>query len=146
MAQKGINVKVSTRKVIEALEKSLVERKKKYAEYEKAEKAYKTAKEQATKKVATLVKQGKVTIEDITESGNYHWKRGSSSDDVITFSIDIKVDKKLLGIPESPENPFPYSHNYREDNEAIENAIRILKMTDEEMVSTSTYSAVAKFI
>ena len=142
--EKGINVKVATKKVIEALEKSLVERKKKQAEYEKLEKAYQAAKENATKKVATLVKQGKVTIEDITESGHYHWKR--SNDDEITFSLDIKVAKKLLGIPESPTNPFPYHGSYREDNEAIENAIRTLKMTDEEMVSTSTYSAVAKFI
>ena len=73
--QQTINVKVATKKVIEALEKSLIERKKINAEYEKLEKAYQTAKENATKKVASLVKQGKVTIDDITESGNYHWKR-----------------------------------------------------------------------
>ena len=46
---------------------------------------------------------------------------------------------------ENPNNPYPY-HSYKEDNQAIENAIRILKMTDEEYVSTSTYSAVSKFI
>jgi hypothetical protein len=138
----NINVKVATKKVIEALEKSLIERKKINAEYEKAEKAYQTAKESATKKVAALVKQGKVTIDDITQT-TYHWKR--SNDDEVTFSIDIKVAKKVLGIPESPSNPYPY-HSYKEDNEAIENAIRILKMTDEEYVSTSTYSAVSKFI
>ena len=137
----NINVKVATKKVIEALEKSLIERKKQNAEYEKLEKAYQTAKENATKKVATLVKQGKVAITDITESGNYHWKR--TSDDEVTFSIDIKVSKKVLGIPENPTNPF---YSYKEDNQAIENAIRILKMTDEEYVSTSTYSAVSKFI
>jgi N-methylhydantoinase B/oxoprolinase/acetone carboxylase alpha subunit len=139
----NINVKVATKKVIEALEKSLIERKKQNAEYEKLEKAYQTAKENATKKVATLVKQGKVAITDITESGNYHRKR--TSDDEVTFSIDIKVSKKVLGIPENPTNPFSY-HSYKEDNQAIENAIRILKMTDEEYVSTSTYSAVSKFI
>jgi hypothetical protein len=141
--QQTINVKVATKKVIEALEKSLIERKKINAEYEKLEKAYQTAKENATKKVASLVKQGKVTIDDITESGNYHWKR--TNEDEVTFSIDIKVSKKALGIPENPNNPYPY-HSYKEDNQAIENAIRILKMTDEEYVSTSTYSAVSKFI
>jgi seryl-tRNA synthetase len=141
--QQNINVKVATKKVIEALEKSLIERKKQHAEYEKLEKAYQAAKEGATKKIATLVKQGKVAIDDITESGHYHWKR--SNDDEVTFSIDVRVAKKVLGIPENPTNPFPY-HSYKEDNQAIENAIRILKMTDEEYVSTSTYSAVSKFI
>jgi hypothetical protein len=140
--EKGINVKVATKKVIDALEKSLADRKKRHAEWQKADKEYEKLKEQANKKVAQLMKQGKVSIEDITET-SYHWKR--SNDNEVTFSVDIKVAKSLLGIPdERPENPFSYS--YKEDNEAIENAIRILKMTDEEFVSTSTYSAVAKFI
>jgi hypothetical protein len=30
--------------------------------------------------------------------------------------------------------------------EEIENAIRILKMTDEEVVSTSTYNAIARYL
>jgi hypothetical protein len=35
---------------------------------------------------------------------------------------------------------------YREHTEEIENAIRILKMTDEEVVSTSTYNAIARYL
>ena len=35
---------------------------------------------------------------------------------------------------------------YREQKEEIENAIRILKMTDEEVVSTSTYNAIARYL
>jgi len=30
--------------------------------------------------------------------------------------------------------------------EEIENALRILKMTDEEVVSTSTYNSIAKYL
>ena len=35
---------------------------------------------------------------------------------------------------------------YREAIEEIENAIRILKMTDEETVSTSTYNTIARYL
>ena len=35
---------------------------------------------------------------------------------------------------------------YREMVEELENAIRILKMTDEEVVSTSTYNAIARYL
>jgi hypothetical protein len=37
-------------------------------------------------------------------------------------------------------------YQYKEQKEEIENAIRILKMTDEEVVSTSTYQAVARYL
>ncbi len=135
-------MKVSTEKVIEALQNSLAERKKRKAEYDKEQKAYEKAKEDANKKLLALIKTGKVSIGDIDEN-HFSWRR--DRDDVVTFSVEVKVAKKLLGVPEeAPENPFGYS--YKEDNEAIENAIRILKMTDEETVNTSTYSAVAKFI
>jgi hypothetical protein len=37
-------------------------------------------------------------------------------------------------------------YEYRSQKEEIENAIRILKMTDEEVVNTSTYNAVARYL
>jgi hypothetical protein len=39
-----------------------------------------------------------------------------------------------------------HQHSYREMKEEMENAIRILKMTDEETVSTSTYNAIARYL
>ncbi len=39
-----------------------------------------------------------------------------------------------------------HQHTYREQKEEMENAIRILKMTDEEVVNTSTYNAVARYL
>jgi hypothetical protein len=37
-------------------------------------------------------------------------------------------------------------HTYLEQKQEIENAIRILKMTDEEVVNTSTYNAIARYL
>ena len=39
-----------------------------------------------------------------------------------------------------------HQHSYNEQKREIENAIRILKMTDEETVNTSTYNAVAQYL
>ncbi len=38
------------------------------------------------------------------------------------------------------------SYDYEQQKEEISNAIRILKMTDEETVSTSTYNAISKYL
>jgi hypothetical protein len=47
-----------------------------------------------------------------------------------------------------PERDFEtlHVHTYKATKEEIENAIRILKMTDEEVVSTSTYNAIAQYL
>jgi hypothetical protein len=37
-------------------------------------------------------------------------------------------------------------HTYRDMKDEISNAIRILKMTDEETVSTSTYNSIARYL
>ena len=51
-------------------------------------------------------------------------------------------------MPEEPKKDFESFHEwqYKEMVDEIENAIRILKMTDEETVSTSTYNAIARYL
>ena len=39
-----------------------------------------------------------------------------------------------------------HKSTYLEQKEEIQNAIRILQMTDEETVNTSTYNAVARYL
>ena len=50
--------------------------------------------------------------------------------------------------PTEPEKDFEviHAHSYREMKDEMENAIRILKMTDEEVVSASTYNAIARYL
>ena len=51
-------------------------------------------------------------------------------------------------MPKEPEKDFEtlHQHSYNEQKAEISNAIRILKMTDEETVNTSTYNAVARYL
>ena len=61
----------------------------------------------------------------------------------IDFNIPASVVK--LKEPEAPDRTY-WEHQYNEDKAELENAIRLLKLTDEEVVSTSTYQAVAHYL
>ena len=60
--------------------------------------------------------------------------------------FDLTVNEKEM--PKEPEKDFVtlHQHSYNEQKAEISNAIRILKMTDEETVNTSTYNAVAQYL
>jgi hypothetical protein len=60
--------------------------------------------------------------------------------------FDLTLDEK--DFPKEPEKDYLeiHRHTYNEQKEEMENAIRILKMTDEETVSTSTYNAIARYL
>ena len=64
----------------------------------------------------------------------------------LNIDFDLTVNEKDL--PTEPERDFEvlHQHTYREQKEEISNAIRILKMTDGEVVNTSTYNAVARYL
>jgi hypothetical protein len=72
---------------------------------------------------------------------NYrHWSNN------LNIDFDLTVSEKEM--PKEPEKDFVtmHQHSYNEQKEEISNAIRILKMTDEEVVNTSTYNAVARYL
>jgi hypothetical protein len=64
----------------------------------------------------------------------------------MNVDFDLVVDEK--DFPAEPERNFEQMniHTYRDMKDEISNAIRILKMTDEETVSTSTYNSIAKYL
>jgi hypothetical protein len=127
----GITVKVQTKKVIAALEKKLKELKAFPALYEKYTKE--------------LEKWEKTVIASLDVS-SWELKRKAavghaSSTESVTITFGIPAD--ILA-----KRPKIVDARYRlHDNiEEVENAIRILKMTDEEMVSASTFKAISKFL
>ena len=65
-----------------------------------------------------------------------------------TLNIDYDLTVSEKDLPSEPEKDFVtmHKHTYLEQKEEIQNAIRILQMTDEETVNTSTYNAVARYL
>ena len=131
---RNISVKVSTAKVIKALEdklasaqKAVVSNEKKRKDYEKVEKAY-------AKQVADLaIKQ----IAKAQVSADKNWR-----DEVY---VRFEFPANTISIPEKPQLELEQELSRYEVVE-IENAIRILKMTDEEVVNASTFNKVAQYL
>ena len=62
--------------------------------------------------------------------------------------VSFNLPAGSVELPAEPKKDFQTFHDwqYSEMVDEIENAIRILKMTDEEVVSTSTYNAIARYL
>jgi len=132
---KAINVKIPTQKVIKALETKLAEVKKAYAEQGANEAKYQKAREKWQKEI------GKWAIEHFSKAENLRTNYRSWNK---TLNVDFDLIVNESDFPAEPEKDYEviHQHTYNEMKEEIENAIRILKMTDEEVVSTSTYNAI----
>ncbi len=138
MAQKPISVKVSTKKVIDALEKALAERKKSIADNEKAKKEYDKAVTEFRDSLAEMFRSGKGKVTSVSKSHAYRYNEENNKYEItVEFPASVKA-------PKEPENLNDWS--MKSDIEELENAIAVLKMTDEETINTSTYKGVARFI
>lgn len=138
-----IKVKVKVSVLITHLDKALAEREKRYATQEKEQDKYEKAMEAYNLAVLKLIKSGKA---EITEASKNIWadrhekKKGKSA-----FSVSVLLPTASL--PVMPEAVNDYNeHTYKAEREEITQAIRVLKLTDEQTVSASTYASVAKYL
>jgi hypothetical protein len=135
---KSINVKIATSKVIKALENKLVQLKKDKANQKVNEEKFQKATDKYNKEVAKIALANISKAEELSASTRYNGK----------IYVSFEIPKGSLELPTEPEKDFETFHDwqYKEMVEEIENAIRILKMTDEETVSTSTYNSIARYL
>jgi hypothetical protein len=140
MRSKGnsINVKIATTKVIKALETKLAQLQKDKANQASNEARYKKAEEKYNKEITKVALANFSKAENIRVNTRYNNK----------INVDFDIPQDSLDLPKAPERDFEVLHDwqYKEMVEEIENAIRILKMTDEEVVSTSTYNSIARYL
>ena len=136
---KAISVKIPTQRVIKALETKLAQLTKDYAAQEANEAKYQKLVEAWKKEI------GKWAIANFSKSENLRTNYRSYNN---TLNVDFDIVVKDGQFPAEPEKDFEviHRHTYNEQKEEMENAIRILKMTDEEVVNTSTYNAVARYL
>jgi hypothetical protein len=137
--QKAISVKIATPKVINALEQALAKLELDYTSQEANEAKYQKQFDEWKKELIDYA------VANISKAENFRTNFRSWNNS-LNIDFDITVSEKDL--PKEPVKDFESIsvYNYREQKEEISNAIRILKMTDEETVSTSTYQAVARYL
>ena len=137
-----LSVKVKTSTLIEALEKALDQREKRWANQEKAEADYEKAMEAYNLAILKLVKSGKGKITDASEG---YYGRQDKKSKVQDFSVTVEIPKNL--VPKKPEQAETYrEYEYRNETKEISSSIRVLKMTDQEYVSASTYKSVTQYL
>ena len=136
---KAINVKVSTVKIIQALEASLARIKQEYLVQDSKELEYQASYENWKKE---LFQYALAMVEKAYNiRTNYR-----SWNTLLNIDFDIPLDGK--DIKQEPQRDFTVKPDwsYKQEVEEIENAIRILKMTDEETVSTSTFNSISQYL
>jgi uncharacterized protein YukE len=136
---KAISVKIPTQRVIKALETKLAELNKNWENQEQNEAKYQKAYKAWNKELADFA------IANIKKAENLRTNYRSWNK---TLNIDFDIITGEEALPKEPSREFEqlHQHTYKEMKEEMENAIRILKMTDEEVVNTSTYNAVARYL
>jgi hypothetical protein len=146
MAARSIAVRIKTEKVIASLEASL-EKMRKEKESEKAlkekyDKDYEAWLEKV-KKYALSMPKPKDTKNVTVGSTHYHLRAEATNSYWVEVRHEVPADK----VPPRPEQPTVISDwEYREAVDNIENALRLLRMTDQEEVSTGTYNKIAQYL
>ena len=135
---KAIQVKIATTKVIKALETKLAQLRKDKENQKANETKYKKAVEKWSRDTLKLALANISKAVDVNVNTNYR-------DEI---SVNFNLPAGAFDVSDRPEPDYETLNEwqYKEQIEEIENAIRILKMTDEEVVSTSTYNAIARYL
>ena len=135
---KAISVKIATTKVIKALETKLAQLQKDKANQKANEEKFSKAQEKHNREVAKLALAHISKATDLSAHTRYNGE----------INVSFALPKGTIELPDEPKKDFDTYHEwqYKEMIDEIENAIRILKMTDEEVVSTSTYNAIARYL
>jgi hypothetical protein len=137
--QKAISVKIATPKVIKALETRLEKLELDWTNQESNEAKFQKQFDKWKKEVQDYA------LANISKAENFRTNYRSWNNS-LNIDFDLTVSEKEL--PKEPEKDYEvlHRHSYNEMKEELSNAIRILKMTDEETVSTSTYNAIARYL
>jgi hypothetical protein len=136
---KAINVKIATPKVITALTNKLVELEANYKKQDENEAKYQDLYSAWKKELFAFA----IANIDKAENVRTNYRNWNNN-----LNVDFDLTVKESAFPAEPvkEHTTIHQHTYNEQKEEISNAIRILKMTDEEVVNTSTYNAVARYL
>jgi predicted nucleic acid-binding protein len=136
---KTMNVKIPTVKVITALESKLTQIKGDYVKQDEYEKQYQKQMDAWRKQVI------KFAMDNISKAENLrtNYRVWNS---MLNVDFDLTVNQSEF--PKEPSRDYQQmnSHVYEEMVEEINSTIRILKLTDEEVVSTSTYNSIARYL
>jgi len=135
---RAISVKVATPKVIKALETKLAKIQSDKENEKLNQDKYSKAMEKWRKEVAKLAVAQITKAEDLSANTRYNGE----------VNVSFSLPKGIIDLPKEPQREFDTLPDWKHNEivEEIQNAIRILKMTDEETVNASTFKSIAQYL
>lgn len=135
---RAINVKIATAKVIKSLEEKLVKIQKDKANEKENQEKFNKELEKWRKAVIKIASTNIAKASHTSVNKRYDG----------TINLDLYFSKDTLDVPAEPEPDHKVlpDWQHKEMVEELENAIRILKMTDEEYVNASTMKSISKYL
>ncbi len=138
---KSISVKVKVSTLISSLEKALKEREQRFANQEKEQALYEKEKEAYNLAILKLIKSKGV----VTDASRNRWYSSNTKKNTVEFQVTMELPK--VALPKEPEHPEAYpDHRYERETTEIKQAIRVLKMTEQEYVNASTLKSVSEYL
>ena len=144
-----LSVKIPTSKLIADVEASIAKIDADVANYAEATKAYKVALKQYEDDLITYALKA---LSDPSNIGTDYNSPIRITHNGYRSGVSVEFDTDALGFPkrpDAPQNPNAkeyYGRDYVTRKELLEKNLRILKMTSQEEVSASSYSAVIDLI
>ena len=129
----AVRIKIPRTKMIEALNEVLKNNEKAVKEKEAADKQYDKDTAKYASDIVALIKKGSLKIDTVRK-----FYRS------ISISIDTDNVEGVI-LPEEPQREH-VSVLCSSEVKEIKNAIRLLELSDEEYINTSTYKDVAKYL
>ena len=139
---RSVSVKIPTTIVIEMIETKLADLTKAQADYPKLLSAYNKEIVSFTQDVLELIGKNKKSVVDYNDysfdsdniSLNSEW-RGS-----LTIAIGKGLASKIGEKPTKPEDPDNW--HTKQKREQLEKTLKLLKLTEQETITSSTYNSV----
>ena len=144
-----LSVKIPTSKLIAGVEASIAKIDADVANYAEASKAYKEA---VKKYEADIVAHAIKALSDPNNIGTDYNSPIRITTNHYRNDVSVEFDTDALGFPKRPESPSNpnakeyFGREYVTRRELLEKNLRILRMTSQEEVSASSYSAVIDLI
>jgi len=139
---RSVSVKIPTSVVIEMIETKLAELTKAEVDYPKLLSAYKKDIATFTTDLIDLVGKNKKSVVDYSDYSFDESNIAINSDyrGSITIAIGKNLVSKIGEKPEKPENPDNYHHKQKKTE--LEKTLKLLRLTDQETITSSTYNSV----
>lgn len=126
---RSVSVKIPTAKVIEMVEQKIATMKEEDATYPKRLEAYK-------KEMNSLLTKFIKVAKDNADSKNVYLNNGYRC-------VSINISSELLGDVEFPAEPHsPTAYGRATNLKELEKTLKLLKLTEQESVTSSTYNSV----